>query len=214
MNVTLTADDLRKFEEDIAECFKQKMIRAPIHLDHSNEQSLIDIFRDFVSEADWVCGTWRTHYRCLLKGVPQEQLKAAILEGRSIGLCFPEYRCIASAIVGGIFPVALGLAAAIKRKGETNKVFCFSGDMSFETGVAHECIKYAIYNELPIVFICEDNDKSVCTPTRKTWGLPKSQFECQYEIGKSYGLYLPNIIYYKYESKFPHAGHGGARIQF
>ena len=38
-------------------------------------------------------------------------------------------------------PVAVGTAIAIKRKDEDSKVYCFMGDMTSETGIAHECIK-------------------------------------------------------------------------
>ena len=47
------------------------------------------------------------------------------------------------------------------------------GDMTSETGIAHESIKYSIKNNLPIQFIIEDNNLSVCTDTRKTWGMNK-----------------------------------------
>ena len=46
------------------------------------------------------------------------------------------------------------------------------GDMTAETGIAHECIKYARNHQLPIRFIVEDNGKSVCTDTREAWNQP------------------------------------------
>ena len=48
-------------------------------------------------------------------------------------------------------------------------VYCFMGEMTSETGIAHECIKYSRNFDLPIHFVVEDNEKSVCTDTRKTW---------------------------------------------
>src|SRR6267142_501445 len=102
MRVTLSARDLLKFEEDICDLFANKKIRAPVHLDNGNEEALIQIFQDYVDAEDWVIGSWRQHYKCLLKGVPGEVLKRAILDGKSISLCFPEHRIISSAIVGGV----------------------------------------------------------------------------------------------------------------
>ena len=78
------------------------------------------------------------------------------------------------------------------------------GDMTSETGIAHETIKYAINFKLPIHFIIEDNNLSVCTNTRKTWALKKLTFE---NINNKY------ITYYKYKNKYPHAG-AGIRVQF
>ena len=78
------------------------------------------------------------------------------------------------------------------------------GEMTSETGIAHETIKYSINKKLPIHFIVEDNKKSVCTDTRKTWSQNKLTYE------KSTSKY---ITYYKYNLKHPHAG-AGKRVQF
>ena len=48
--------------------------------------------------------------------------------------------------------------------------------MTSESGIAHECIKYAINYNLPIQFVIEDNNLSVCTDTLKTWKMKKAYF--------------------------------------
>ena len=95
----MTPEDLIAFETDIAETFNAGKIRAPVHLYSGNETQMIEVFRN-VKPADWVFCSWRSHYQCLLKGVPREKVKAEILAGRSISLCFPEHRVVSSAIVG------------------------------------------------------------------------------------------------------------------
>jgi pyruvate dehydrogenase E1 component alpha subunit len=204
MKVTHTSRDLIAFEEDIAACFNAKMIRAPIHLYYGCEEAMIGVFRQHVHEDDWVLCSWRSHYQCLLKGVPPQQVKAAILDGKSISLCFPEYRILSSAIVGGVLPIATGIALGIKRRGGTNKVVCFLGEMTSETGIAHECIKYSTRHELPILWVIEDNEKSVCTPTRDVWNMDVLTYERDRPA---------NVIYYQYQTKWPHAG-SGVRINF
>tara|TARA_Y100000031_G_scaffold154529_1_gene202503 strand:+ start:2633 stop:3244 length:612 start_codon:yes stop_codon:yes gene_type:complete len=201
-----TKEELIEFENEMAECFNSAMIKAPVHLYNDNEEQIIEIFNKHnIGEEDWVMGSWRSHYQCLLKGVPRDKLKRAILEGRSISLCFKEHKVFCSGIVTGVLPIAVGVALDIKRKGGTNKVYCFMGEMTSETGMAHECIKYSRNHELPIHFIIEDNGKSVCTDTRATW---KQEF-LTYE-----GLNDDYITYYKYKlDKYPHAG-AGIRIQF
>ncbi|HAI37900.1 MAG TPA: hypothetical protein DCM40_07135 [Maribacter sp.] len=202
----LTKEELIEFETEMAACFDAAMIRAPVHLYHDNEEQIIEIFKTHnIGPEDWVLGSWRSHYQCLLKGVPRDELKKAILQGRSISLCFQKQRVLCSGIVTGALPIATGIALDIKRKGGTNKVYCFMGDMTSETGVAHECIKYARNHKLPIHFIIEDNGKSVCTDTRATW----NQEELTYEnVNDEY------ITYYKYKlDKYPHAG-AGKRVQF
>ena len=199
----MTAADLIAFEEDIANEFNNSQIRAPVHLYYGNEQQMINIF-EAVKPNDWVLCSWRSHYQCLLKGVPPEDVKSEIIAGRSISLNFPEYRVVSSAIVTGVIPIAVGIALGIKRTVGDDKVWCFMGEMTSETGVAHECIKYSRNHELPIHFIVEDNAKSVCTDTRETW----NQRVLTYESVDD-----PYITYYKYETKYPHAG-AGIRVQF
>jgi len=198
-----SADDLIKFEEKIGNLFNKKKIKAPIHLYYGNEKQMIKVFKK-IKKNDWVFCSWRSHYQCLLKGIPEKKVIKSILNGNSIAMCFPEYKIISSAIVGGTLPIALGAALAQKLKGSKNKVFCFIGDMTSETGMASECIKYATNFDLPITFIIEDNNLSVCTDTRKTWGIKKLTFE---------NIKNKKIKYYKYKNKYPHAG-SGKRIQF
>lgn len=202
MKNLLTKEQLVDFETDIANCFNNAMIKAPVHLYDGNEEQMINIFKN-VEPEDWIFATWRSHYQCLLKGVPQEQVKQDILDGKSITLCYPEYNVYSSAIVTGNIPIATGVALDIKRKGGTNHVWCFVGDMTSETGAFFENWKYAVNHNLPITFVVEDNGKSVCTETHKVWNTDELYFAKE----------TRKIIYYEYQTKYPHAG-AGARIQF
>lgn len=198
-----TPKELVEFEEDIANKFNASKIRAPVHLYYGNEEEIIKIFEK-VAPDDWVLCSWRSHYQCLLKGVPPELLKAEIMAGRSISLCFPEYRILSSAIVTGVLPIAVGIGMAIKKNGGKNRVHCFMGEMTAETGSAHECMKYVRNWGLPVHWIVEDNGKSVCTDTREAWNMPILSFEENRP---------DNVTFYKYQSKYPHAG-AGKRVQF
>ncbi len=174
----MTPADLIAFETEIADLFKAKKIHSPIHLNDGCEEAMIECFKH-IRPTDWVCCSWRSHYQCLLKGVPRDEVIAAIIKGRSIAMCFPEHRIVSSAIVGGIIPIAVGIAMA------GHRVHCWVGDMTAETGIFHESSKYDHNFNLPIRFIIEDNQHSVATPTHKAWGKG-----------------------YRYKSKYPHAGSG------
>ncbi len=203
MITNLNADDLIAFEDEVIQRFKNKEILAPVHLYSGNEADMLRMFKQIKSE-DWVVCTWRSHYQALLKGIPREKVMAEILKGHSISLNFAEYRFVSSAIVTGTLPIAVGLALDIKLRDGNEYVHCFIGDMTSETGAAHECIKYARNHNLRIRFIIEDNGHSVCTDTRDTWNQKVLTYE---------GEPTRNTYYYKYKSKFPHAG-VGERIQF
>ena len=202
MKNLLTKEQLVDFEIDIANCFNNAMIKAPVHLYDGNEEQMINIFKN-VEPEDWIFTTWRSHYQCLLKGVPQEQVKQDILDGKSITLCYPEYNVYSSAIVTGNIPISTGVALDIKRKGGNNHVWCFVGDMTSETGAFFENWKYAVNHDLPITYVIENNSKSVCTETHKVWNTDELYFAKE----------TRKIIYYEYQTKYPHAG-AGARIQF
>jgi pyruvate dehydrogenase E1 component alpha subunit len=198
-----TAAELIQFEDEIAELFNNAQIKAPIHLYYGNEDEMIRIFQN-IHPQDWVFCSWRSHYQCLLKGVPSEQLKQEILSGHSISLCFPEQRVYSSAIVGGNLLIAVGTALALRRQKLEAMVYCFIGEMTSESGIAHECIKYSRQHQLPIHFVVEDNGKSVLTDTRATWKLEQLTYQDTKDS---------MITYYHYETKYPHAG-AGVRVQF
>ena len=198
-----TPNQLIEFEKKIGDLFNNKKIRAPIHLYQGNEKQIIKVFKNVKNE-DWIFCTWRSHYQCLLKGVPEKELTKSIIKGNSIALCFPKYNIYSSAIVGGSIPMAVGVALSLKLKKKKSKVYCFIGDMGSETGIAHECIKFSSNFKLPINFIIENNNLSVCSDTKKTWKFKKLTFEKNKN---------KLVKIYKYKSKYPHSG-AGKRIQF
>lgn len=204
MNRTITVEEIVKFEQEIADLFQEGKIRAPIHLRSGCEEQLINIFKD-VNDEDWIFNYWASHIHCLLKGVPAEDLKQQILEGRSISLCFPDHNIYCSGIVGSLAGVAVGTAWGLKRQNKKGAVYLFTGDMGAECGIFHEAVKYALNFDLPIKFVVEDNGVSVMTDTQKTWGSDKPWFVNT--------IYEEKIIYYKYQNSWPHSGLG-KRIAF
>lgn len=160
----MTADDLVAFEREVSALFDAGEIHGPVHLNSDTQaKHLIDIFR-YIKRTDWVLGTWRCHMHALLHGIPRELVLSEILAGRSMMLHFPEYRFMSSAIMGGILPIACGLAAG----GET--VHCFVGDMCASTGAFQDARRYAQGHALPLQFVMEDNGLSTNSPTMETWG--------------------------------------------
>lgn len=180
---------LQKFTEEIVEIYERGDIKAPVHLSKGNEDQLIDIFQEY-NEGDWIFSTWRSHYHWLLSGREPELLKEQILEGHSMHIFDDKF--FTSSIVAGISPIALGVAYALRMRNSKRKVFCFLGDMGASTGLSYECFKFASGHVLPIKYVIEDNELSVESPTKETWGLK----------------YKTVVVHYEYERKFPHAGTG------
>jgi pyruvate dehydrogenase E1 component alpha subunit len=208
----INKEDLLSFERQIGDLFNQGKIKAPIHLYNGNEDLMMEVFNDINTTEDWVCCTWRNHYQGLLKGIPKEVLEENIMKGKSMVMNLPEYKFICSSIVGGIPSIAAGISLAIKLQNKENRVWCWVGDMSAETGMFHEAYKYSLNHDLPITFVIEDNKKSVCTPTKNVWKRDQPYYlHSEYKGGI---LKQKNLYYYQYTNeKYPHAG-AGIRVQF
>jgi TPP-dependent pyruvate/acetoin dehydrogenase alpha subunit len=199
----LTKEFLINFESEVAKEFNAGRIKAPVHLSSGGEESLIEIFSN-IKDNDFVFTTWRSHYHALLKGVEPSILMREIIEGRSISLNFPDKRLYSSAIAGSHIPIAVGLAYSIKLKSGDDRVWCFLGDMVSESGIAEVSFKFSERFKLPITFVVEDNNRSVCSDTREVW----NSIRLNHQEEK-----YSNVTSYSYQSKYPHAG-AGIRVQF
>ena len=209
--ITLTKQDLIDFEKEVADSYNDGEIKAPVHLASNNEEQLIEVFQ-YVSEMDWVFCSWRNHYHALLHGIDKDNLMRQIKDGKSMSVnhfhsedmsshpITRQWKFYSSSIVGGTLPIALVAALSIKRDNKEHrenklpKVWCFVGDMTFESGIFHEVYNYARNNDLPLEFVVEDNNLSTNTPVDETWGKKQD---------------IPDdVIYYKYKSDYPHHGTG------
>lgn len=184
------------FEAEVARRFEAGLIRGPIHLSGGNEDQLIELFRD-IRPTDWVFSTWRNHYHALFHGIPPEKVMERIMQGESMNMTFPEHNFFTSAIVGGILPIAVGVAYSLrgsdKEKPNRPQVHVFIGDMAETTGICHECEQFSGGYGLPIRFIVEDNGLSCNSPTYDCWG----------------DTYWPaNWERYDYKRTGPHVGTG------
>tara|TARA_B100000131_G_scaffold259509_1_gene255123 strand:+ start:5968 stop:6615 length:648 start_codon:yes stop_codon:yes gene_type:complete len=195
--INFTADKLVEFESEVAKDYNAGLIRGPIHLSFGNEKQLIKIFK-YIDKNDWVLSSWRNHYHALLHGLNPNLIKRFIFDGKSMSISSRKPKFFSSSIVGGILPIALGIAKSNKIKKNKQTVWCFIGDMTAETGIFQEVYKYSRNFNLNLKFVVEDNMLSTNTPTHTVWN-KKRYFE-----HKKY----PNIIYYRYKNKYPHHGTG------
>lgn len=193
----LLPEQLRSFEKRVEQAFLAKKILAPIHLSSGNEWPLIKIFQK-IRPQDWVFSTWRSHYHALLKGISEEWIFGEILAGRSMYLMNKEHKFLSSAIVGGILPIASGVALGAKRLGLDEVAWVFVGDMTARTGIFSEFSEYCTGRELPVKIVIEDNGRSTNTPTEEVWGKCKK-------------LLLHRR--YIYRRTYPHVG-VGRRVDF
>ena len=188
-----TKEELIAFEDRIGDLYLDNKLPFLFHLSGGNENELISIFED-IKEGDYVISNHRSHYHALLHGIPPEVIEDRILNGRSMFIYDRGRNFFCSAIIGGTPAIAAGIAWALKRKGSSQKVWCFVGDGTEDNGHLYEAIRYVDGWDLPCTFIIENNDRSVEASNSERWG--KSG---DYEWNSS------SVIKYKYEITYPHA---------
>src|SRR5262249_11376523 len=67
--------------------------------------------------------------------------------------------------------LAVGLAFAIKYRGEDRVTLCFFGDGAINQGSFHEALNLAALYRLPIIFICENNLFAMGTSVKRSTSL-------------------------------------------
>jgi len=205
----MNKQDLIDFERKIAERFDNGEIPYLIHLSGGNEEQLIEIFKE-VQPGDYVFSTHRSHYHYLLAGGSPERLEELILTGKSMFVFDRKLNFYASSIVAGTVSIAAGVAWALKRKGSTQKVWCFVGDGAEDEGHFYEAARYVNSQALPCKFIIEDNDRSVIASKEERWGTESLHTG----ISLTHASHVGKNGYvrkYRYHSTWPHGGTGSGK---
>lgn len=132
---------------------------------------------------DQLVTTYRGLHDLIGKGVPLEEIYGEMM-GRTVGasrgkggtmhIAKPEVGVMLSTgIVGAGPPVAVGLAMAAKRKGLDRVTVVSFGDGATNTGSFHEAANMAALWDLPMVFVCQNNQYAEMTPTTDTMKLER-----------------------------------------
>jgi len=157
---------IRRFEERCAELYTQECIRGFLHLYIGEEAIAVGVMQSLTPE-DAVVATYREHGHALARGVPMARMMAEMYgkqEGCSRGrggsmhlFDAPTRFYGGNAIVGGLLPLAVGLALADKMQGRPRVTACFFGEGAAAEGEFHESLNLAALWQLPVLFVCENN---------------------------------------------------------
>ncbi len=163
---------IRRLEEKSAELYSKEKIRGFLHL-YIGEEAVGVGAMHALREGDNVVATYREHGHALVRGIPAGEIMAEMYgkangcsggRGGSMHLFCAERRFYGGhAIVGGGLPIAVGLALADKMKGEPRVTACFFGDGATDEGEFHESLNLAALWELPVLFLCENNEYAMGT---------------------------------------------------
>lgn len=185
---------IRMVEETLAELYPQQEMRCPVHLCSGQEAIAAGVCANLGKE-DHVLSNHRSHGHYLAKGGNLKGMMAEIYgkaagtskgKGGSQHLNDHEVSFIgATPIVGGIIPIAVGVAFGTQMKKEKKVTTVFLGDAATEEGVFAESMNFASLKKLPIIFVCENNLYSVYSPLSVRQPAERDNVA----IAKSYGLF-------------------------
>ncbi|OQY48980.1 MAG: acetoin:2,6-dichlorophenolindophenol oxidoreductase subunit alpha [Candidatus Parabeggiatoa sp. nov. 2] len=166
---------IRRIEEEIERRYCEDEMKTPIHLVIGQEATSVGSCAALKTD-DRIYATHRTHGNYLAKG---GDLKAMISElycrangcvasrGGSMHLLDKKAGMDgSSAIVGGIIPIATGSALAAQLQSSDCITGVFFGDGATEEGALWESLNFAALKKLPVIYFCENNFYSVCSPLK------------------------------------------------
>lgn len=167
---------IRAVEEKIAELYPAQEMRCPTHLSIGQEGVAAGVCAA-LRRTDSVFLNHRCHAAYIAKGGSIPRMVAELYgkktgctrgRGGSMHLVDPAAGLIGtSSILAGTVPIACGAALAYQRRRTGQVAVCFFGDAAVEEGTFFESVNIASLWRLPVVFVCENNGLSTCTPITK-----------------------------------------------
>lgn len=164
---------IRRFDERASKMVKRGHIPGTVHTSIGQEAQVVGACMA-LGTGDYMSGNHRSHGHPIGKGSPLGPLMAELV-GKSGGVCggkggslhladFAVGSLGESGIVGSSIPIATGAALSSKVLGNGSVSLAFFGDGAANQGCLYEAMNLAGAWDLPIVFLCENNQYALSTP--------------------------------------------------
>lgn len=163
---------IRQVQLAIESRYPENEMKTPVHLCIGQEAVAVGVCTNLKKD-DFINSTHRGHGHYLAKG---GDLRALIAElyGRESGCSKGRGGSMhlvdttvshygSSSIVGGGISIGTGMGLAIKMQKKNNVSVIFFGDGAADEGALYESINFAALKKLPVIFILENNQYSVCS---------------------------------------------------
>ena len=184
---------IRRFEEKAAQMYGLKKIGGFCHLYIGQEAAAVGAIAAIDLSRDYTVGAYRDHGYALACGMEPRGLMAELF-GKATGVSrgkggsmhfFDASRHMlgGNGIVGAQIPVATGVALKCHYRKDGGVVLCWFGDGAIHQGSFHESLNMARIWNLPIVYICENNQYGMGTDFRRV-----SSVTDFVVMGASYGI--------------------------
>ncbi len=157
---------IRAFEEKADELFALGKVHGTMHLSLGQEAVAAGVCAALTPD-DYILSTHRGHGHCLARGADVRLMMAEFL-GKETGYCHGRGGSMhiadvehgnlgANGIVAGGLPIATGVGLSIVLRKTPQVCVAFFGDGAANEGAFHESLNLAAIWNLPVVFICENN---------------------------------------------------------
>ncbi len=162
---------IRRFEETVLENFSKGVFNGTTHTYLGQEANAAGILHHLQS-GDIVVSNHRCHGHFLAYGGDPRALFGELM-GKASGVCGGRggsqhlhwRNFYSNGILGGMIPVATGMALAEKLRGNPAVVVAFLGDGALGEGVAYESFNMAALWRVPVIFVVEHNQIAQTTPS-------------------------------------------------
>lgn len=161
-----TMNEIRFFEEKVHKIFSDGQIPGFVHL-YVGEEAVATGVMSQLTDDDYITSTHRGHGHAIAKGCDLNGMMAEIMgkrdglghgKGGSMHVAEIDKGMLgANGIVGGGFGLAIGASISIINQGKDNVAVCFFGDGATNEGTFHEGLNFASILNLPVIFVCENN---------------------------------------------------------
>jgi TPP-dependent pyruvate/acetoin dehydrogenase alpha subunit len=164
---------IREFETSVGELWRKNIIYGLAHSYEGSEAIAVGACTA-LRERDRITSTHRGHGHVIAKGGDVNKMMAELM-GKYTGYCHGKGGSMhiaavdkgmlgATGIVGSGMPIAVGSALSASVLEEDAVTVCFHGDGATNQGVWHETINLAAAWDLPVVFLCENNQWAISCP--------------------------------------------------
>lgn len=182
----------RRFEEKSAQMYGQNKIRGFCHL-YIGQEAVTAGMASAMQDGDKVITAYRDHGHALAMGIEPSAVMAELFgrstgcskgKGGSMHMFSKEHNFFGGhGIVGGQIPLGAGIALGEQYNGTDNVCFCFMGDGAVRQGALHETFNMAMLWNLPVIFICENNNYAMGTSVERTTNVTDIyKMACSYEM--------------------------------
>ena len=183
---------IRAFEEKAEDLFARGLVHGTMHLSIGQEATAVGA-SSAMSRRDYLLNHHRGHGHCLAWGSDVNLMMAEFL-GKEIGYCrgrggsmhianIDANNLGANGIVAGGIPISVGVGLSIKLRKTDQVCLTIFGDGAANEGAFHETLNMASIWDLPVVYLCENNQYAMSMDVKKAINIERiSQRACSYGI--------------------------------